>query len=83
MRLWVLCDMEPQTEIIGTYGVGKYTIGEVYPNTPIEKFGERMIVTIKILRNSSEQEWRKRYNYNGPLPEGNKPAVYFEVVALD
>lgn len=54
-------------------------------NTQVDAFGSSFNVTMRILRESNEEEWRTKYNYTGPLPIDilRREPKYYEVVALD
>lgn len=75
---------EAITEITGTFRVD-FEVGDIVRNAPFTTYGENHIISFKVLRESSEDEWRKKYNYTGPLPPSptGKEARYFEIVALD
>lgn len=72
------------TEITGTYR-NDMEVGKTFLNQMYESFGDKYRLTFKVLRESTEQEYRDKYNYRGPLPTdpfGRKPR-FFEIVALD
>jgi len=71
------------TEITGTFK--ELEIGKIYLNRDFTKYNEEFKISMKVLRESNEQEYRERYNYHGPLPIdpfGTK-ARFYEIVVLD
>jgi hypothetical protein len=72
----------PHIETIGTFLDLK--IGYIYFNKTLTRYKEEMHVTFQVIRELTEQDWRRIHNYYGPLPEeGNDKARFFEILALD
>lgn len=72
------------TEIVGTFREDLY-VGGILIKQPFDSYGKSSNLTFKVLRESDEEEYRKKYNYIGPLPkdEKNRTPKFYEIVALD
>ncbi len=70
-----------QTQIVGTYRKD-LKIGEIRTDIHMTNYGEQFRVSIKILRECTEEEYRSTHNYYDDILN-SEDAKFYEVVALD